>query len=178
MCISLTFFRNRLHCENNDIFPKIFSRLANTIWVCRAMAIGSLGLYCALFCFPTRFMCSLCVVLVFHDHRWWWFNTRNGYIQQRFQNCGWKRLQRIDATLLWHHTAWLGCQRVRNVDDYSTIILIFTFSLTTFMHSRLVNQFNQIHRFSIFFLITWGIFGVCSSLLTLQAQLVEYLLSN
>lgn len=46
-----------------------------------------------------------------------------------------------------------------------------------FVHSRLVNQFNQIHRFSIFILISWGIFGVCSSLLTLQAQLVEYFLS-
>lgn len=42
------------------------------------------------------------------------------------------------------------------------------------MHSRLFNQFNRIHRFSIFILISWGIFGVCSSLLTLQAQSVEY----
>lgn len=39
---------------------------------------------------------------------------------------------------------------------------------------RLVNQFNEIHRFSIFSFFVWGIFGICNILLTLQFQLVEY----
>lgn len=45
-------------------------------------------------------------------------------------------------------------------------------------HFRLVNNFNEVHRFSIFAVISWAIFGECSILLALRSQLVEYFFSS
>lgn len=42
--------------------------------------------------------------------------------------------------------------------------------------SRLVNRFNNIHRFSIFAFFCWAIFGICGILLTLQFQLVKLII--
>lgn len=41
------------------------------------------------------------------------------------------------------------------------------------IHFRLVRDFNEIHRFSIFAFFIWAVLGVCNIFLTLQFQLVE-----
>lgn len=45
------------------------------------------------------------------------------------------------------------------------------------IHFRLVRDFNEIHRFSIFAFFIWAVLGVCNIFLTLQFQLVEKFLT-
>lgn len=48
--------------------------------------------------------------------------------------------------------------------------------ITIFFWSRLVKDFNKINRFSIVGVFLWAILAECSLLLTLQFQLVKYLI--
>lgn len=108
----------------------------------------------------------------FHFHGWG-YHTGLGWIQHHRQNgkLRW-RSQRIDGTFLWHRTKFFGCKIVRK--EFRTVM---TSNSIVRAHSffRLIMDFNQMSKYSLFAFFAWNMLSLTSSIIALQFQLVKYI---